>query len=330
MCESAQPLTTRLVRRIPTRAELATRVPLALTDRDKEILFAVYTQGFLTTDLVELAFFSPPASGRNTHSSRAYERIRQLWLWSYLERVELPVSSALGGRRPFLYALGRRGVPVVTDHLGPGTPPVHCRRFDRLDDVFVEHDLTVAALWANLEALTRATEVRGLRWVPERALRGYRARVRDPLSGRSLPFLPDAYVELVYPDDTVQCYLVEVDMGTLTLARFRRKLRAFETYLAEGLFEKSWGRSAFDVMVLTSSRSRLEHLWRAALQEVPEERWDWYLFATFEILQLKTFHDQSYLTLRGERVGVLDDDAFGGTPNLGPRPGMRAEATGSA
>ena len=310
MRESVQPLGAHMVRRLPTKAELAERTSLVLTERDKEILSAVHTQGFLTTDLIELAFFPPPAGGRRTHSSRAYDRLRQLWLWSYLERVELPVSRTLGGRQPFLYTLGRRGVPVVTAHLGPDAGPVHCRRLDRLDNVFVEHDLIVATLWANLKALIRSTQVPGLRWTPERELRACHARVKDPEKGRWIPFLPDAHIEIDNPDDTVQCYLVEVDMGTLTLARFRRKLRAFETYLAQGLFERNWDRSVFDVMVLTNSRSRLQHLWQAARSEVPEERWDWYLFATFEILQPRKFGGQAYLTLGGEQTGLLDDDAF--------------------
>ena len=99
-------------------------------------------------------------------------------------------------------------------------------------------------------------------------------------------------------------------MGTLTLARFRRKLRAFETYLVQGLFERNWSRSIFDVLVLTSSQSRLQNLWKAARLEVPEDRWDWHLFATFEILQPQELGGQAWLTLGGERAGLLDDDAY--------------------
>ena len=89
-------------------------------------------------------------------------------------------------------------------------------------------------------------------------------------------------------------------------------------------------RSVFDVMVLTNSRSRLEHLWKAACSEVPEDRRDWYLFGTFEIFQPKRFHGQSFLTLRREQVGVLDDDASEGTRNIGSRLGIRTEATSSS
>jgi Replication-relaxation len=102
-----QELRSHLVRRLPTAAELATRAPIVLTERDENLLMAVYLHGFLTTELVELAFF--PTTDEARSSSCAYERLRQLWLWEYLERVDLPVARLLGGRRPFLYALGRRG-----------------------------------------------------------------------------------------------------------------------------------------------------------------------------------------------------------------------------
>src|SRR5439155_9729333 len=103
-----------LVRHVPTLEELGKRKPLVLTDRDREIVSAVYMHGFLTTDLVQLAFFpAADPNGRRSPSSKAYDRLRSLWLFSYLERIELPMARSQGGRCPSLYALGRRGVETV-------------------------------------------------------------------------------------------------------------------------------------------------------------------------------------------------------------------------
>jgi hypothetical protein len=187
----------------------------------------VHVQGFLTTELVELAFFPPTGSVRSSPSSRAYERLRELWLWHYLERVELPVARVLGGRRPFLYALGQPGVRFVEQRIGTAALPVQARRLDRLDHVFVDHDLQAAAFWANLAAQLRTftPTVRRWTWLGERELRARRMRVRNPERGFWLPFLPDAYFEVVHADGRVQCAIVEVDMGTLTLRRFAREVR---------------------------------------------------------------------------------------------------------
>lgn len=267
----------QMIRRLPTKAELAQRAPIVLTERDQDILFAVYQQGFVTTDLIELAFFPPAESARCSYSSRAYERLRQLWLWSYLDRVEQPVARLIGGRRPFLYALGPRAVPLVAARLGDGAAPVQRRRLDRLDDMFIEHDLLATRFWANLKALMDTHGHADWRWIPERELRAMRARVKDPKGRLWLPFLPDGAFSIRYPNGHVQFSLVEIDMGTLTLSRFRRKVRGFEAYWAEGLFAKRFGHDIFDVLVLTHSGPRLRNLWQAARQEVDDERQQYYL-----------------------------------------------------
>jgi DNA-binding MarR family transcriptional regulator len=139
----AHPLRRHMVRRIPTRDDLARRTPIVLTQRDKQILKAIHTHGFLTTALIELVFFPPPPAGRTSTCTRMYTRLDRLWRWGYVDRIELPVARVLGGRRPYLYALGERGVPVVTALLPPGAPPVHRRRLDRMVDVFVDHELLI-------------------------------------------------------------------------------------------------------------------------------------------------------------------------------------------
>src|SRR5207245_4003498 len=126
----------QIVRRLPTVTERSKRKPFALTPRDEQILAAVYQHGLLSTDQIELAFFPPADTSRRAPSSPAYQRLRHLWLWSYLDRIELPVARALGGRQPFLYALGARAVPVVGQRFDLGEQPVQRRRLERLDDVF--------------------------------------------------------------------------------------------------------------------------------------------------------------------------------------------------
>jgi protein involved in plasmid replication-relaxation len=210
-----QELRGHYVRRLPTPAEISTRSPIAVTERDRQVLVAIHQHGFLTTDLIELAYFPPRNGSRSSASSKAYERLRDMWLWGYLERVELPVARVLGGRRPFLYAIGQQAVPLVESRMGSWTLPVQPRRLDRLDHVFVDHDLKAAALWANVRrALIRRGGCRWL-WLGERELRAKRMRVRSPQGNYWLPFLPDAYFEVTYPNGDVQCVLVEIDMGTL-------------------------------------------------------------------------------------------------------------------
>jgi hypothetical protein len=306
---NVQELRGQYVRRLPTPEEIATRSPIVLTERDRELLVAVHRHGFMTTDLVELAFF-PPRTGNGTRSSassKAYDRLRELWLWGYLERIELPVARVLGGRRPFLYSLGQQSVALVEQRMGTATLPVQPRRLDRLDHVFIDHDLKTAALWANVKMeLIRRGGCRWL-WVGERELRARRMRVRSPQGNYWLPFLPDAYFEVVYPNGDVQVCLVEIDMGTLTLRRFGRKVQAFEATLDDGVFRRQFpNRDDFEVRVLTSSRRRLQSLRQVAARVVRGGRHDLWCFATFEALVPTTFGSAEWVDLDGRTVyGVL-------------------------
>jgi protein involved in plasmid replication-relaxation len=302
-----QELRGHYVRRLPTPEEISTRSPIVLTERDVQVLVAVHQHGFLTTDLVELAFFPPSSGSRSSASSKAYERVRDLWLWGYLERVELPVARVLGGRRPFLYSLGLQGVPFVETRIGTAVLPVQPRRLDRLDHVFVDHDLKAAALWANLRAQLRGR--RGCRWlwIGERELRARRMRVRAPRAGYWLPFLPDGYFEVTYPNGEVQACLVEIDMGTLTLRRFTRKVQAFETALEDEVFRRHFKRDEFEVLVLSQSRRRLEALRQAAGRVVPNERHGDYYLSTFaDVLTPSAFSTATWWNLdRQSCAGVF-------------------------
>jgi hypothetical protein len=285
---------------------------MSLTERDVSILLSVYTHGFLTTDLIELAFFPAPRSGRRAPSTRCYDRLRLLWLWGWLERVEPPTQRVFGGRRPFLYTLGKRGMPVVARRLAQERAPVQRRRLDRLDDLFIDHDLTIAAFWAHLMALARSGQLR-VRWTPERELRAMGIRVQDAADGQSLPFLPDAYLEVIDAGGQSQSFVLEVDMGSLTRERFRRKIRAFEAALDQHVFQRIWRHGSFEVVVLTHSVSRLINLVEAAQRDVARERWPTYRFGTFELLDEARFGSEGWLTLDRRRGSLISLNPRGAT-----------------
>jgi hypothetical protein len=101
--------------------------------------------------------------------------------------------------------------------------------------------------------------------------------------------------------------LVEVDMGTLTLRRFARKVQAFETALDDDVFRRHFpNRDEFEVFVLTSSKRRLEALRHVAARVVPGGRRDLYQFATFDVLSPTAFESALWLDPDGQSYsGVL-------------------------
>ncbi|MBV9173590.1 MAG: hypothetical protein JOZ81_26295 [Chloroflexi bacterium] len=120
------------------------------------------------------------------------------------------------------------------------------------------------------------------------------------------PFLPDAYFEVTYPSGNVQVALVEIDMGTLTLRRFERKVQAFERALLSDVFEQKFKRETFEVYVLTHSWRRLQSLWQVARRVVESDRRGDYFFATFAALEPDDFPDWEWVDLNNETCdGVL-------------------------
>jgi hypothetical protein len=114
-------------------------------------------------------------------------------------------------------------------------------------------------------------------------------------------------------------------MGTLTLRRFARKVRAFETALTHDVFYKHFKRDDFEVFVLTQSERRLEALRWAADPVIHSDRSDDYHFATFEALDPDEFPEWEWCDLDGEPCyGVLygeesndDAQAAGGRTRYG-------------
>jgi hypothetical protein len=302
-------LRDHVVRRIPTPAELRQRRPMVVTDRDRRILEAIADFGFLPTDLIVRAFF-PAKEAALVPTSAAYARIRLLWLWGFLDRVELPVARIVGGRRPFLYALGARGVRWVNDRRGPDEPAVQRRRPDRLDDRFLDHDLTVARFWVHVLEELRGSYAVLERWLAETTIRSWWS-VPSHDGGRPWPSgIPDGIAEIRYPDETIQCMVVEVDMDTVPLRRFARKLQGFEDARTHGQLQDRLGYADFEVVVLAPTRARIAHLATAARQVVSPERWASYRFAPVAVLDQVLPRTACWVDLADQTSPLLDADAF--------------------
>jgi hypothetical protein len=79
-------------------------------------------------------------------------------------------------------------------------------------------------------------------------------RVRARQGDYWLPFLPDGYFEIAYRNGDVQACLVEIDVGTLTLRRFARKIQSFETALDDEVFRSLKAHLAEPSCLATANR----------------------------------------------------------------------------
>jgi len=112
-------MTTNLPSGAKRRPKRTERIPAAslpgfrLTQRDEQIIRAVYGYRALTTDQIAALFFpastlhSPATPGRNfpVPNSRCLARLRYLFHASFLHRFEQP-QTLTEGRKPLVYVLG--------------------------------------------------------------------------------------------------------------------------------------------------------------------------------------------------------------------------------
>ena len=69
--------------------------------------------------------------------------------------------------------------------------------------------------------------------------------------------------------------------------------------------------------MLTHSARRLENLCRVARDELDRERWDAYLFATFDSLDAEDAAAGGWTTLAGEEVPLLPEEVWPEEPDDG-------------
>lgn len=176
---------------------------MVLAARDRKILRALGRHRYLTTDLIELVFF-PTTRSDGRASTAAYDRLRQLWLWGNVERVQIPITRVGGGRRSVLYALGTRGLRFLASEARPSDHPVPRRRSEGTSELVVARRLVASALWANLVALARTTPVHLRRWESAGVLRARRDRAEAADPNRGLPVPPDAVFELATTEFSIR------------------------------------------------------------------------------------------------------------------------------
>jgi hypothetical protein len=229
---------------------------MVLTERDREIIRAVHANRFLRRDQVERLFFATTAA--------ANARLLSLFQHHFLDRLYLPVAV---GSSQAVYALDREGARLVAHdehlHLAQVTWK---RKHNRVEFFFLEHTVAVAELHVALEVATRSRDdVALIEWKRESFL--VREKLRDPEDDeRGLIVAPDAFFSLAVPGGSMY-FFVEVDLGTETLERFRRKVRAYQEYHRSGRYTDSYDHRYFRVLTIGESAGRLANLIEVASEE---------------------------------------------------------------
>lgn len=200
-----------------------------LTARDLDLLDDLGRVRVLTAALAEQLHF-PPQAGRRAQgfSSSCRARLRRLWQAGYLAR-HWPDRF----QGPPVYALDRRGVQALAAYRGRAAGDL-ATLGPMPGSLFLAHALGIAQVYAAVApALAGVAEVYLAAFWGEHRFKGRGGydRLPDPADGRQrIPVLPDGLFWLARADGRRRLVFLEVDEGTMTLARVAVKVRGYEAY----------------------------------------------------------------------------------------------------
>lgn len=156
------------------------------------------------------------------------------------------------------------GVEVVASTLGVGPREIKWKRRDnQVEFFFLEHTVGVSEVNVQLQLALKARDgIELLFWKRESFLP--KEKVQDPDHPENrLPLIPDAFFGLER-EVGKSFFFVEVDRGTETLERFRKKLIAYQVYWKTGQYQERYNYRNFRVLTVTSGPERLNNLLRVA------------------------------------------------------------------
>ncbi len=253
------------------------------TDRDRQIVRAVYTHRALTSDQVNLLFWGTPKA--NTRSRR---RLKLLSDNGYLERAEQPVTLA-EGRRPLVYFLDKGGVETAAHELGVDPAAIDWKpSYNNVKWLFLEHLLSTNDIRVRLEYAAPQAGFRLTEWVDDMSLARISMRDRITVTGpkggtETVTVGPDGYFCLTRPgSSTLHRAFVEADRATVPLTRWAKKVRLYLAYFRSRQFRDRYkARKPFRVLTITTTDTRLQNM-----KEVTEREGgrSWFWFTTYEAI----------------------------------------------
>jgi hypothetical protein len=260
---------------------VADPTPMRLTERDIDVVEAVNRYRVLKQEQIQSLYFGSQATAKF--------RLAKLYDHGYLERKFLPVM--LGeGRSPTLYVLDKKGADLLRVERGYDELMWYSSSKD-LKTEFLEHTIAINEV---MVAVTLAARQEGFileKWAGENDLKAdYDYVTIRTASGKRerVPVLPDSYFSLIAHNRRHHFFL-ELDRGTMTLDRFKTKVRAYMAYHESGGYEKRYGTKSLRVLTVIAAKSsgekRIKNLKMASEQVGGKHR---FWFATANLLIPKT------------------------------------------
>lgn len=272
------------------------RAGTRLTERDAEIVMAVYRYRALTSPLVQKLFFETNGSteestGTGKLNSRCQLRLQRLYEQGYLSRDEQPQKLS-DGRRPYVYRLNNRGAELCAGLLDdeeldwrPGEQPV--------SPYFLQHLLASNSVRVAITVAARHHGFTVEEWLDDRTLK--RRQMTDTVTLRGpngatqrAAVVPDGFFILTTPS-AIYNHCLEIDLCSVTGVAsmwgrrdWARKVAAYLEYYRSGRYTERYKSHGLRVLTVTTGEKRLANL-KAVTEKAGGRSRFW--FTTFERIE---------------------------------------------
>ena len=252
--------------RLPRFKRVSSVAPIALTERDHQIIQLVHRHRFLRSQQIV-------ALVGDQHQP-VLRRLHLLYHHGYLERPRAQLEYFhQGGSRPMVYGLSDKGAALLKRE-GSVRWGAKNRSVGRM---FLEHALLVSEVMVTMELACRKHGVRLLidddlplpkDAAAKRPSFKWHVKVNSRLK---LGVIPDRVFALEYPNVSGELtrayFFLEADRGTMPVVRrqlsqtsFHRKLLAYEATWAQSVHQTRFGFHRFRVLTVTTSAERVHSL----------------------------------------------------------------------
>lgn len=261
------------------RVPIEERPPMALTDRDREVVKGVNDHRVLLTEQIQALYFG----SRSTTQSR----LARLYQHEYLERHFPTIYGDAPASTQAIYTIGKRGAQLLVDTYGYDRSDLRLPKRSSFSWIFLEHVLKVNDVRVAIALAARLNGWQLAEWRDEtffRAKPDYVNLTDKRGTKRKLPVLPDGYFMLVTPHGKARFFL-EVDRGTEALSKFTPQVAVYEAFVGSGQYQERFQAKSLRILVVTTSQKRLDSLMRATADMAGDRK---YCFTTFDRLTKET------------------------------------------
>jgi len=257
---------------------------IEIQPRDEQLLELLYYGRYLTMNQLLTLLWRKPDGSLPTSPRAAQHRLHLLTQAGLIRAIQQQVQRGKG-ELPYIYTLDRAGAILVSERLGIDYASIDWKpkalesNYLFLSHLLETHNLRIAmTLSAQKLGITLST------WLYENALRSKEwvdhVLLRDN-KGREarVSVIPDSFCALETPHG-IGYLTIEIDRGTVTLAKWQHKIQAYLAYHASGEYEKCYQAKNFRLLTVTTSLPRLLNLKKQCEKVAAKDNHFW--FTTFD------------------------------------------------